>query len=249
MNNKFKIIILGTALFLLIFLTLLFNFLTKRQTGSGTSVSPETTGGLEQNEPVPTLTAPVEGGSYYVVSTTPVDKAINVPIDQAITMTFNRGVKLTDIEFGIDPNFKYSTQVVQNKLIIKPLENLTPSTIYTYSVNFPVTGEFAPSFSFISFGPTPQFQPNTAPKNYEEVEDKFLLEKHPDIFLSNKVPYSSRTFSISSLYKRQPSGHFAFIVELKDISTGQSKADAVNWMKSLGLSGQQINQLDIEYRS
>ncbi|HLB61111.1 MAG TPA: hypothetical protein VJL83_05915, partial [Patescibacteria group bacterium] len=113
-----------------------------------------------------------------------------------------------------------------------------------------VRNEFLPfTVDFFSTGPTPTKLPDTFP-GVEEVikQETFERENHPDVYLTNKTPYAEPSFSVVSDFKKEPTGHYYFIVEISEgFTLEQGRTEFVNWLKTLQLTEQQINLLDIEY--
>ena len=88
--------------------------------------------------------------------------------------------------------------------------------------------------------------PGPNPTEYYTYEES-VRKTRPDIYLSNRVPHEDQTFAISKIVNWN-TGSILFIVSLKETNTQQSKGDAINWMKSLGLTDGQIQSLNISYQ-
>ncbi|MCL5439143.1 MAG: hypothetical protein M1268_04105 [Patescibacteria group bacterium] len=80
-------------------------------------------------------------------------------------------------------------------------------------------------------------------------EENFQRKNHPDVFLSNKTPYSTANFSIVNPgFKSLPNGHYYFTITLMGTNKELSKTEFINWLLSLGLTNNQIQNLDITYQ-
>ena len=89
-------------------------------------------------------------------------------------------------------------------------------------------------------------EPNIKAK---EKQDKYELNEHTDVFVSNKTPYSNDYFSISSDFKPEPDPHFYFLVKFKGGNKEKAKSEFIIWLKSLGLNNSQIENLDIIFQN
>jgi len=141
---------------------------------------------------------------------------------------------------------------MNKKIIILLFGVVLVLIIILVSLSFPrsqSSKSTTPSSSIVkaSATPIPTFLPDTQPTGAAQDEKKFQLQNSPDVFLSNQTPYSTKSFSVTSDFKTQPTGHFYFIVTLKSKDSAQDKISFLNWLKSLGLSDNQINALDVTY--
>lgn len=182
-----------------------------------------------------------------VMSTDPKDNAVNVSSKKPITITFNREVSADEIVFNIAPDVNYTIKTEGNKFIITPLDLYFPGDIYSYFARQKISKVRPQTFSFTVAGPTPEKEPDTAPIGDEEVQRKFQLENHPDIYLVNQAPFETSAFYISSRFETTPTEHFVFRVELKGADRAAARLEFENWLKFLGLTEDQIGTLDIEY--
>lgn len=101
--------------------------------------------------------------------------------------------------------------------------------------------------------PTPtlsstKYNPDTQTEGAAEQERKFLRKEHPDIFLYSRTPYENPDFSVTSHFKNEPTGHFTFTVVLKTTNKEEAKTKFIEWVKSFGISEEQIPTLDITYQ-
>ena len=200
--------------------------------------------------PIPTMsgikiTIDPNQKNLFVMATQHINKAVNTPLNQKIVITFNTTVKQNEINFEIDPNIAYAIQTNKNIVTIIPQNNLAPSTIYFCKISHK-SGVFQRLFYFTTIGPTPTPVTDTFPTGAAKQEEDFLKTNYPDVFLSNKTPFQTSDFSISSDFKTTPTGHFYFIINLKG-DKEKAKINFINWLKSLGLIDVQINNLEISY--
>ena len=89
----------------------------------------------------------------------------------------------------------------------------------------------------------------TTNDNVHNLEMKYQMQKEPDLFLSNALPYETGDFAASSAFTTTPSNHFYFIILVKDGNTTTAMQKFQEWLQSLGLDSQQIAQLDIRYQT
>lgn len=190
-----------------------------------------------------TSTAP---NRLFVVSTRPSNKAAIISLNQAIAVAFNRTILPNEVGITISPQLPFSVGVQDNTLLITPQSPLTPGTLYTYAIHYLTLDQLPNLFTFTTTGPTQSQLPDTGLPGGAETNDAYLVKNRPDIYLSNRLPYSGTSFTITSTYKTTPTRHFAFTIGLTgDEALGRSEALA--WLKSLGLTDQQIRGLDITY--
>ncbi len=182
-----------------------------------------------------------------VVSTIPENKSLNAPLESTVIITFNRRPNESEFRISSLPEIPGEFKIEGNKLILKPLSPLLPSTLYLINVVLSSNKEIY-SFSFNSFGPTPTPLPNTYDPGIFEKANNYERINNPDVFLSNQTPYSNSRFSVTSSYTNNPSGHFFFTVKLTGANKDASKADYINWVKSKGISESQISELDFRYQ-
>lgn len=201
---------------------------------------------LNRNETGTGFITPTPSEGLSVVSSSIKDGQINVPLGSQIIIKFNSKISSSTISFSMLPTPTYDFEVKDDSLIITPTLPLQPSTLYSISVSNTATNDLITSFSFTTLGPTPTLLPDTRPSGEPENTDALLIQTRPDVYLSNKLPYSSKSFSASYEYKTAPSGHFAFSVTLSG-DTNIARSEFLTWLSSLGLADEQINSLDITY--
>lgn len=196
-----------------------------------------------------------EAAGLSVVKIEPENEAKEVQLRQRITITFNRQIKPENIKLlitsGLDysqSDFEFYKEVRGENLIITPKERFSPGTTYYMEIVYKPTNHLLTNSVFTTTGPTTTPPPNTAPSGFIEEQEEFQRKNYPDVFLSNKAPFETDTFSVTSDYTSEPTDHFYFIVSLKGPDHEKAKENATNWVKSLGLTEEQINSLDITYR-
>ncbi len=155
-------IAIGIALIILIVVFLSYIFISQRENiikGRTTSVSPTKS---SLSSPTPTQVDQIE-----VIEVSPVNEAINVPIDSQIIISFNEEVNSQQITFSIGPSVQFKQEIVKNKAIISFIQPLAPGTFYTYTIKFPKSNLLPQSFFFTTSGPTQRYLPNTYPGHVE----------------------------------------------------------------------------------
>ncbi|MBI4129907.1 Ig-like domain-containing protein [Candidatus Roizmanbacteria bacterium] len=245
--NKLRLLIIGFFV-LLLFLLVSAWFLFQK--------SPEQEGG--QVTPA-VLTPTPSRDEYFVVSTTPVDNATDVPLNQAITVVFNKPLPRDAVKFDIFPETEVSVSMTGTVLTATPATPLQPGTSYRYGITYDESlGIVQSLFQFTALGPTPTSPPDTRDVKLLEEIERDNLEHYPDIYLANKTPYATDIFAITSYYVEAEGGvpgHDAFLIEVlkendyatvTDEQRARAKADAEAWMRSIGLTDAQIQQLEIE---
>ena len=200
--------------------------------------------------PPPPTYAPVNPSEVHkvfsLVSTSPKGDATNVsPNIPSITLTFDKPVTVADIPFSLLPDLPRKVTAQGNSIVIAPLEPLQVGTTYYISIRLYTADQKinVVSYKFTVAGPTPTplaVTPGDVGNNYPTVQAQ-QRNQDTDVYVANYTPHSESTFSVTSDYVTTPTGHFAFTV------TG-SKNDFINWLKSLQLTDQQIQSLDITYK-
>lgn len=201
---------------------------------------------LNRNENETEFITPTPSEGLSVISSSIKDGQINVPLDSQIIIKFNSKISASTISFSMLPTPTYNFEVKDDSLIITPTLPLQPSTLYSVSVSNAATNDLVTSFSFTTLGPTPTLLPDTRPPGEPENTDALLRQTRPDVYLSNKLPYSNEGFSATYDFNPEPTGHFAFTVTLTG-NENEAKSAFLNWLSSLGLTSTQIDNLDITY--
>ena len=234
MNNKLKL-----AIILIIFILILVSaWIFSNKTI--TNISNKNSNNI-YTKPTKSIIIPNSQSTYRIISVLPMDEEKNVPLDTIIEITFNLPPDLQDIEFSINPRIDSSSQISGQTLKIIPLNDLSPGTKYTYVVKYKNRTLPSRTYSFLTQG-TFSNLPDTQPEGAAEAEAKFQRENHPDVYLSNQIPYESFFFVLTSEFTVD---HFRFTVVQKSAS---AKQDFLNWLISLELTESQIDRLDITYR-
>lgn len=246
MNTKKIIIILGSIVLFLILIFVLMNLLPKNQPPTPPSPTEVTNPGQPTGVIVPTRD--IAQGGFDIVSIDPQDMATNIPLDQIITITFNREYQDSEITFSISPATPYMIHKEGNKLTIFPQSTWETGTPYGYSVNFADDAEKVRLYRFTTTGPTPEFLPDTQPEGAYDAEEKKLRENYTDMYVNNNMPYETDTFSAVSEYNPNPPEHFFFIVTSKTPDKNLARSDFITWLKSIQLTDEQIGKLDIQYK-
>src|SRR3989344_3633781 len=181
---------------------------------------------------------------YRIVEAKPDDEEKNVPVDTVIEIVFNKDVNPDELEFSIAPKIEFELDYEGNVLYVYPKNNFVTGTKYTYIIKYKAQALPSRTYSFITEGEFKSL-PDTQPEGgFEEQEDYVRLNK-PDIYLTNKTPFTSPTFIVQSTYVEGNPGHFRFTVIQK---TATVKSAFLEWLKSLKLTEEQISHLDIIYK-
>lgn len=186
--------------------------------------------------------------SLSIISSSPSNNQVDVPVDTTISFRFNKPVSVNDVPLSILPDIQYNLSTQGDQLILQPLQSLNPGTRYIITLRLKdANGQPALySYMFTTIGPTPTYLPNTRPNGLPEQSENFQRQNYPDIYLANKTPYSTNSFSIE--YSTTETGHYYFIVTLGGTNQDAAKEDFLDWLHSLQLTDQQIQGLDIQYQ-
>ncbi len=185
--------------------------------------------------------------SLYVVATEPSGTATDAPLDKPIIITFNKDITPTDFTFTIKPNFDYTTNIQGRTFIVTPNNPLPARITYEYFIDY--NNGQQPDIHFFTTAGEGQAFPNKN-SNFRSLLDNSDSKYAPDVYLSNKIEDNSNTntdFSVTYDYTPAPEGHFYFIVTSNIADKNQAKQEFLDWVKSTGLTDQQIQTLDIKY--
>lgn len=238
MSNIKKIFIVAAVL-LLIFVLVLSLTLQKKKTEQTAKIETKIV-----SEQITSYQKSADQPKLEVVAVAPVDEAQKVPLDAKIGITFNQPDDQNDAEFSIHPSIRYDIAWEGNTMIVTLTENYAPGTLYTYIIKYQSRDLPSKTYSFTTIGRIAPAS-DTQPEGAAEAENAFQRVNHPDVYLSNNVPYSSGTFSVASEFVTSPEGHFQFTVTSLQ-STG--KEDFIAWLKTLLLDDDQIAKLDVIYQ-
>lgn len=225
------IILLGVIAVLLIILYIVLSaVLGQNQTGQQTGTIP-----IPQSEeqlPLVPLTINVRDGFDQV------------QLDQELVVTFNKSFSQEDVEVTVEPSFPYDTSVEGKQLIITPQRPLQPDTDYTLTVRPTVSQER--SFTFKTINPQDETDADTYPIGAREQSEEFQRINYPDVFLANQTPYETEQFVITHEYDPGV-GAFVFQVQLRG-NIQESRQAFADWLVSLGMTGEQVDRVQIEFR-
>lgn len=237
-------VLIGIFIFFLLFsVSILILIASKSETDrKNTTENAKTYDKTANNFPLPEKDA-----TLTIVNLTPRDKAIDVGINQAVTVFFNRNINKDEIGLSIVPEVDLNIDIRDDKLIFTPISSYLPGTLYTYLVKSKSFAAPPKTHNFQTTGPTTAFLPDTKDPEGQKQLDDFQKASHPDVYLSNRTPYENESFLIDAFFKDTPAGHFAFTASIKTIPLANGKKELNNWLLSLGLTQDQINNLDIEY--
>lgn len=243
MNKLLILFIIFIAILLIIF-TLLTMW--KNKTAAPKSLAPIPI--MTSFPPTPPPSTPMTK-ELSIIAVDPTDNSANRPLDQKIKITFNRNFSADEIDFRWAPTVNYSTQIDNQTLTATPQAQLTPGITYAFYVVFKQTNQPSKLYRFTTAGEKPTTLPDTFPSGAAKQAEDYNRQNYPDIFLANKLPYSTVDFeAVKAGFKQgTPEGRFYFTVTLKG-DTVSSKNAFISWLKSLGLTDIQIQGLDIEYQ-
>lgn len=228
MNIKTLFLVIGLSL--IIFFIVIFSFVKKPQ--------------ITSNKPGASPTASIGPSSLFVINSYPKNSDINVPLNTELRLTFNQTPDAKQLLLTINPLVQFGMNLVGTTLFVTPAKQFNKSTLYSINLSYQGLGLYTFSFTTSSSIPSGT-SPDAASIKQEETTTR---DSRPDVFLSNKIPFSNSDFSIIlGGYKTNPSGHFYFIVTLKNPNQNIAKASVNTWLKSLGLTDTQISSLDIIY--
>lgn len=198
--------------------------------------------------PFPTIdpnNPPYSPQNLYVLKTQPSDGETQIPLNRELIVTFNRSFTADEVFFSISPSVTYSQTIQGNTLHITPLKPFLGSTLYTYTFSYSNQGTDR-SYRFITQGNNPVYIPDTYsdPQGHADIWNR---QHHPDAYLASKTPYGTLDFSVSSAVTSDTPAHFYFTVQLSQNSYNQAKQEFITWIKSTGLTDEQIQSLDIRY--
>lgn len=176
-------------------------------------------------------------------STFPLDGSQGVSINSDLQINLDKSINPNDISVQITPSLPNTLRMVKETqtVIISPNQLMQKNTLYQVSVLFKGGNIYA--FRFV----TSNIVSDTGAVQYARQEEK-LLQSTPDRFLTYNVPYSTNSFSITvGGYNKTPTGHYYFYIKIKtDKQSAQN--DFNSWLKTLGLTDDQIKTLDIAYQ-
>lgn len=183
--------------------------------------------------------------SQYILSTFPQDKDENAPTNAPIRITFQKNAVSLLSSITLTPSLDYLQTRSEDNVYLTPKNGLKANARYTIQVYFKDTKD-SYAFSFKTGKTTIGSQgPDTIAVEQHEKQQR---ETRPDLFLSNKVPHKEFGFSITSFYDATYK-QFSFAVVLLGENKEKSKSDLQKWLKSLKLTGQQIDSLHFVYIS
>jgi Bacterial Ig-like domain len=198
--------------------------------------------------PTPTPVSVNQQKNGFAVQTTfPPNGTKQTSLQQTVTLSANQPVTTNDFVLEMQPNFPHTLDAQGTTITIKPTQQLQPGTTYSYRIRYK-DGTFSDWYSFTTVGNPPTGTP-PAQDNIPQLEDQWDRISQPDVFLYNQIPYKqayeTADFSVTGDFSSTQNGHIFFTVTVK---TAQGKQAFLNWVKSTGLTDQQIPNLDIRYQ-
>ena len=207
----------------------------------------------KKDEPPPdTMPTPttIQTNTVKLDSSVPLNNATNVPRNQEIVLTFSQSVTDQDIKILVGPDTGQAVLFRGKTVIIRPIPLWEEGTPYRISIQYADLSRIPDGINFTVAGIAPESLPDTGPNPTAIKESEDLQrEARPDVYLSNYTPYETDSFSITSEYKTSPTGHFAFIVIVKNnASESTIRNEVAAWAASHGITETQFNSLDISYQ-
>lgn len=238
-----RIIIFGTFVLILFIITILIIFIKpKPSVINDQNLIMSTPTGKYQNQEIFTPSKP----QFKLLEVNPSPGSRDIDVSTVITFKFDKTLGSAKISADSVPNVLFQVEKNNNVVTISPKEALKSSTPYTFVVQIISNGKtelFDTDFYTIgpSLSPTPTVQPYDITNFLEQQK-----QDNPDVYLSNKVPFSNSYFSVDSTFVSSPTGHFQFKVTLKR-DRDVAKQQFLSWVASQGLGQEQISKLDIIY--
>ncbi|KKQ66904.1 MAG: hypothetical protein US86_C0002G0021 [Candidatus Daviesbacteria bacterium GW2011_GWA2_38_24] len=233
-------LILGFILILIFGVILIFTYFFSPS--KAPSKPPET----KTFSPKPSGSTALSTTPLQVISTTPTNNQTNQSLKTVISVEFNKQPFLSDLQVFVSPPLDYALNLTENVLYINPKADLQKNTLHIVKIS-DSSGNQVYQFSFTT-GDNPAI--NTNPdKEFFDKQDEDLRNIRPDLYVFDKTPHSTDKFSIQAgELKPQPTSHYSFIVTLKDKNEAEVKIALYNWLRSIQLTDEHIQKLDIEYR-
>jgi hypothetical protein len=192
--------------------------------------------------------APVD--ALQITTSDPLNNATNIPVTQIITLNLakNRTISPADLNVTIEPTTPFTIGLKDSAITITPKSALKPGIPYLIQVIYKGDTANLYSLTFRTVGPTATPVPNTRDEKLIQDINQSDKTNNPDVYLSNQTPYQTSDFSIDSVFKKEPTGHYGFIVKITSNDQDGTKAKLLEWIRSTGLSDTQIQTLDITYQ-
>ena len=175
-----------------------------------------------------------------IITTAPKDKTVGVTLNQAINITFDKQVHISDFTVSFSPPIGITITTQNTNATILPNYNFLPGTTYTMFITVDKTVQ---TLTFTTVSPII----NASIDNARSIQDTTTQQNYPDVYVSNRVPYSNSSFTISSDFTSLPQEHYFFNVVLLG-KKDEAKKNFVQWLLSIGLTLDQINILDVRFQ-
>jgi hypothetical protein len=252
---------IATAVLVVIIITL---YVLQQNNGDDTSTQPEQitenptdiTGEEDSDETIVyemrRTDRKMDENPFEVVSTSPADEAVGIsPELEAITLTMSEDITEDDIQVFVAPITEHTVSVDGSTVTVAFEETLLEATTYSYSVQNSRLNSVPFTYSFTTVGPTPTPLPDTRdPDIFSEVQE-YNKQNAPELYLISNVPYETDDFFIDFnfvLNEETDEERIFFVVTLKG-DEDQSRQAFLNWLSSIDLTPEQIEELDIEYET
>jgi len=180
-----------------------------------------------------------------IVSSSPSAGEQNVSTSPTITIVFNRSVTNDEITFWVGPSSTPTVSITGNTLTATVSSPLSQGSQYGYSIKYK-DGSSSKTYFFTTQGSGPIN--NSLYDPFSQMTTSQDKQLHPDIYISNQMPHTGNLFRVSYSYTPSPNSHIYFSVLLFGNDDTQAKSEFISWMKSAGLTDDQINGMDIRYK-
>lgn len=241
-NRQLLIIIGVAAAFLLPSLFLLFLAFSHSTKKSGTEPFPQIQPTRMQSniQPTQTSNANTITGNSDITKVQPQNLSNGISLNEPIIMTFTKAISENNIHVTSDPAAVFSVNTQGNTVTLTPTTSLAQATLYTLTIVYdPQSPAYIYSFRTIGAATDTFDFPH-------QRADADTIQNAPDVYLANRVPYKTTTFSVDAALS-QATGTDVFTVLLTGANKQQAKQDFITWVKSQGLTDQQIQSLIINY--
>lgn len=104
---------------------------------------------------------------------------------------------------------------------------------------------------------TPHYTPApmvSTSQSQSPIDEDFLRDYNtteargrPDLTVNNNAPYENDSFRVETLFVSTDPGYFKIIVSLKKNGDQSVKQEVTDWLRSLGIPDESIQQLRIEF--
>lgn len=240
-------IYIAIAAVVVILLALMLNL--SMRTKSSTSLTPTPTFSASSFTPGSSIQSPsptkyVAQPQVAIVSSNPPNEAKDISLDQAISVTFESSIPIPQVTIIIQPPAILQRSVDNQTLTFKPSISWKPAVAYSYMMRY--KDQFSNVYTFNTVGgtPTPYVIP---PQDTVEINQRNALEKHPDVYLHNLLPYTGSAFKMEYAVNKSADTSYDYYFVVTNLNGSDVHEAVKQWLLSQKLSEAQIAKLDIRY--